>query len=299
MHMNLTLNSTNQFTTQTKGLLMALVGSILMSFDPIFIKASGVEGVDAAFLFGLFSSISMFTLLHVTSKKGVVKELTSNSQPVWLSSVLILISASSMVISLKYTSVINVFVIFCASPIITAIFSKYILGESINRTTAVVIVFVLLGVTIVVSGSINSINLIGDLIALLSVTALSFNQTFLRKHKNISRIATIGAGGFLMTIVLFWFVTPSEYEASTWIIIAFMGLLSAPIGRVLSQVATRYITATEVGVILMLEAAFAPLLAYLFFNELPSYQSIVGGVIIFIAILYFVSQSTKQPKLEA
>lgn len=35
-------------------------------------------------------------------------------------------------------------------------------------------------------------------------------------------------------------------------IMAAMGLLSGPIGRTLSQVATRYITANEVDVLLML-----------------------------------------------
>jgi hypothetical protein len=38
-----------------------------------------------------------------------------------------------------------------------------------------------------------------------------------------------------------------------------MGLFTAPFGRVMSQVATRYITAPEVGMILMIEAVVAPL----------------------------------------
>ena len=52
-----------------------------------------------------------------------------------------------------------------------------------------------------------------------------------------------------------------------------MGLFTAPFGRVLSQVATRYITAPEVGIILMIEAVFAPFFAFGFFGEFPLWQA--------------------------
>ncbi len=41
-------------STQNKGITLALLGAVLMSFDPIFIKSSGVEGKDAAFYLASF-----------------------------------------------------------------------------------------------------------------------------------------------------------------------------------------------------------------------------------------------------
>lgn len=276
--MNQVLNRlNNQFSSkQSKGYVIAFIGALLMSLDPIFIKSSGVSGLDAAFLFGLFTAISMLSLLKMTSSNGLVAEIEKYGKPLWVSSTLILVSASSLVISLKYTSVTNTFVILCTAPAITALFSRIILKEKTSTTAWLIMGVVMIGVSIVVAGSFKSVNLIGDGLAIVSVVSISFNQTYLRKHQKVSRVATIGLAGLLIATTLVWFVSPESYSFKTWLIMAAMGLFSAPVGRVLSQVATRYITATEVGVILVLEAALAPILAFLLLQELPSSQSLIG-----------------------
>ena len=281
-------------SAQHKGIFIALLGAVLMSFDPIFIKSSGVSGLDAAFLFGFFTSVSMLGLLSIRAHNGLTAEIAKNGKPLWISSALIFISASSLVISLKYTSVTNTFVILCAAPAITAIFSRIILKEMTGAGAWLIIAIVMIGVGIVVAGSLNSVNVIGDGLALLSVLSISFNQTYLRKHQNVSRIATIGLAGLMIASTLIWFVNPESYGIKTWLIMATMGLFTAPVGRVLSQIATRYITATEVGVILVLEAALAPFLAYIFFKEQPTHQSLIGGSVIFIAIIAFIIHSNNQ-----
>jgi drug/metabolite transporter (DMT)-like permease len=48
----------------------------------------------------------------------------------------------------------------------------------------------------------------------------------------------------------------------------------------------------------MLEAALAPLLAFVFFNEVPAMRSIIGGVIIFFSILYFITSVSRNTSKE-
>ena len=64
-------------------------------------------------------------------------------------------------------------------------------------------------------------------------------------------------------------------------------------GRVLSQVATRYITAPEVGMILMIETVLAPLWALIFFDEIPAMASILGGSIILVTISIYAFSAMK------
>lgn len=281
-------------TNQQKGLVIAFIGAVLMSLDPIFIKTSGVAGIDAAFLFGLFASISMLSVLRVSQAKPVLHCIKDEGLAVWFSGVLMLLSASGFVVSLSFTSVANTFVIFCSSPIITALISRVYLKEALTWQTWFASGAVLAGVLIVVSGSLTSSNLFGDSLALLSVLFLSINQTYLRKHKNVSRVASTGVGALLLALALIWFVEPQHYHLSTWLTMGIMGLITAPMGRVFSQVATRYITATEVGMILTLEAVLAPYLAYLFLGEVPKLQSLAGGTLIFTAIVYFITFSNNQ-----
>ncbi|WP_315983575.1 DMT family transporter [Aliamphritea spongicola] len=147
--------------TRASGILIALAGALLMSFDPIFIRFSGVSGFDTAFLFGLFTAISMPVFIQLRDERGVVKAVRESGWPVVLSGILMLGSASALVLSIKNTSIANTFVILSAAPALAAVFSRIFLGEVTRRSTWIAIVSVMIGIAIVVSGSFESGNLLG------------------------------------------------------------------------------------------------------------------------------------------
>jgi len=124
-------------------------------------------------------------------------------------------------------------------------------------------------------------------LAVFAVICLSMMFTLLRKYQDVSRLASVGLGGLLLAVVMFFFATPSSYSVETWLIMGMMGLFTAPVGRVLSMVATRHITAPEVSMTLMLETVLAPVWAFIFFTEIPPTTSIVGGVVILITIFIY------------
>jgi drug/metabolite transporter (DMT)-like permease len=277
----------DQKNLRVSGILITLLGAVLMSFDPIFIRYSGVSGFDTAFLFGLFTAISMPFFIQMRDERGVTGALRASGWPVLFSGLLMLGSASSLVLSIKLTSVANTFVILSISPALAAAFSWLFLGEVTKRATWISIISIMIGIAIVVSGSFGSGTLMGDVLAGLAVTCLSLNQTLLRKYQGVSRMASVGVGGFLLAVAMFFLAAPSTYSLNTWIIMGLMGLFTAPFGRVLSQVATRYITAPEVGMLLMIETVLAPLFAFGFFGEIPHQESFIGGTIIVVTILIY------------
>ncbi|KZK88258.1 EamA-like transporter family protein [Pseudovibrio sp. W64] len=277
----------DQKNLRVSGILITLLGAVLMSFDPIFIRYSGVSGFDTTFLFGLFTAISMPFFIQMRDERGVIGALRASGWPVLFSGLLMLGSASSLVLSIKLTSVANTFVILSISPALAAAFSWLFLGEVTKRATWISIISIMIGIAIVVSGSFGSGTLMGDVLAGLAVTCLSLNQTLLRKYQGVSRMASVGVGGFLLAVAMFFLAAPSTYSLNTWIIMGLMGLFTAPFGRVLSQVATRYITAPEVGMLLMIETVLAPLFAFGFFGEIPHQESFIGGTIIVVTILIY------------
>lgn len=281
------LTALSTFNVRFTGVLIALCGALLMSFDPIFIRLSGVNGVDTAFLFGLFTAVSMPFFIQTMDKRGLVKTYRESGWPVVISGLLMLGSASCLVMSIKLTTVANTFVILSTTPALAALFSWLFLREVTQRSTWIAIAAVMVGIAIVVSGSFQAGNWAGDLLALAAASFLSLNQTLLRKYQGVSRMASVGLGGLFLAIAMFYFAMPSQYSFGTWTIMAVMGLFTAPFGRVLSQTATRYITAPEVGMILMIEAVFAPVLAYLFFTEIPAMASFLGGAVILVTVFSY------------
>jgi drug/metabolite transporter (DMT)-like permease len=282
-----------KISTRTTGFLIALLGAGLMSIDPVFIRFAGVSGFDTAFLFGLFTAISMPIVLQLNDKRGLTRAVRESGWPLLLSGVLMLGSATGLVFSIKMTSIANTFVILSATPAMAAVFSWLFLRETKSRSTWLAIVAVMVGITIVVSGSFGSGNWVGDALAVFSVACLSLLFTLLRKYQYVSRLASVGLGGLLLAIVMFFFATPSAYSINTWIIMGVMGLFTAPFGRVLSMVATRYITAPEVSMTLMLETVLASIWAFIFFSEVPPVASIIGGALILITMFIYTLSTMK------
>ena len=278
----------------TKGVLTALLGSLLISFDPVFVRLSGTRGVNTVFLFGLFTVIAMAFLLQVSDRRGVIGTLKEDGWPTVVSGLIMFGSAACFILSVKYTAIANTAMILGSRPVLTAIFSWFFLKEKAGTALWLAIFVVICGIAVVVSGSLESVNILGDSLALLCVTLLALNGTFQRKYKKISRTAVVGMAGFFLTAVMIFFADIGSFTLRTWLIMAAMGLLSAPIGRVLSGVSTRYILAAESAMLTMSGSVFSTVWAVLFFGEIPPATTVVGGGIILGSIFAYILARMRQ-----
>lgn len=277
-----------------KGVLAALVGSLLISFDPVFIRFSGTGGFDTAFLFGLFTAISMSSVIQVTDQRGLIRVMKQSGWPLIISSLLIVGSASTFVLSVKHTDVSNTMIIMSGRPVTTAAFSWLYLREKTSPALLAAIVGVILGMGIVVSGSLESPHLLGDALALLTVIFLGLNGALLRRYPEVSRMAVVGLAGFFMALIMFFPAQPSSYTLSTWLIMGAMGLLSAPIGRVLNGVSVRYIPAAEAALITLSSTIFAPIWAFIIFREAPTSATLLGGAVVLATIFGYIQWTRKR-----
>ncbi|OIQ18125.1 MAG: hypothetical protein BM557_07890 [Flavobacterium sp. MedPE-SWcel] len=290
-------NILKNLNPKTKGVTLAIIGAVLMSFDPIYIRFSGVSGFNTIFLFGLFTAISMSIVVQISEKRNIIQVIKSNGWPLIISSLLMLGSASTFVLSIKNTSIANTFIIQSATPAAAALLSWVLLKEKTDRKTWLAILFVVIGVFIVVNGSFGTGNWKGDLLALVSVFCVALIFTLLRKYPEVNRLALVGLGGFFLAFTMFFFAEPSKYSFNTWLIMGIMGLLTAPLGRVSGMIATRFIKASEVSLTLILQNVLAPVLAFLFFREVPNQESMIGGVIILITIVLYSLSLIKEKKI--
>lgn len=276
------------------GIMAAVTGSLFLSFDSVFIRLSGISGFDTAFLFGIFSAISMSLFIQTTDPRGLVVTLKESGWPAVVSGLLIVGSALSVILSIKHTAVANTMVILSGRPVMTALACWLILKEKPTTSLWLAITGVIIGISTVASGSLQSGTILGDLFAFSAVIFLALNGTLWRRYKNISRIVIVGLGGFFLALTMSIPAEPSTYSADTWITMAAMGLFSAPLGRVLNATATRYIPAAEAAMIGLSSVILASLWAYLFFNEIPSLNTIIGGIIVISTITTYIMIKRRQ-----
>jgi drug/metabolite transporter (DMT)-like permease len=279
---------------RTKGMLAALTGALLVSFDSVFVRLSGTGGVNTTFLFGFFTMISMSAIIQTTDQRGVSGALREGGWPLIFSALLMFGSASTFILSIKHTTIANSAIIIGSRPVLTAIFSWYFLRESAGKTLWLAMLAVAGGIAIVVSGSLESVNILGDSLAILAVISLGLNGTLQRKYKKVSRMAIVGMAGFFLAMVMFFFADIASFTPTTWLIMAAMGLASAPLGRVLNAVSTRYILAAEAAMIGLSFSVFATLWAFLLFGEVPPPTTLAGGAAILGTIFLYILVTLKQ-----
>ena len=89
----------------------------------------------------------------------------------------------------------------------------------------------------------------------------------------------------MVTLIALLFVNQLKLEGDDTVIIPLMCVMCVAIPFVLVTLAPRYITAAEVNLFFLLETILGPLWVWFVIKEQPSFETIIGGVVITCAVV--------------
>jgi drug/metabolite transporter (DMT)-like permease len=149
----------------------------------------------------------------------------------------------------------------------------------------------LLGVAVIVSGSIGQISLNGDLLALWMTTAMASIMVIYRKYPG-----TPGAGPAVLQSVLLLpfaaiFGSPFDVDRTEIYVLASFGLLFAIASVTLAEGAKR-IPSGQTALLSALETPLAPIFAFMLFAEVPNIATFLGGSVVLFAVLLSIRKAT-------
>ena len=267
---------------RSKGILFALAGTLLMSLDAVFVRLSGMSGWNTSFLFGSFSLIAM--TFFTWKKEGLANVFKNGWAVIILSGIIMGGSGTNFVLAVKNTAVANVVLIMSAVPLFSALLSMVFLKERPSGKTWLAIAFTMIGIFTIVQGSLRYGGIKGDLLALATTIFVSLNYVVWRKYPKVSRSMCVGAGGFFIALFSSFGMTSSDMNLRGILVMAVMGLLTAPFGRTYISTAARYITATEIGLYSLLKIMITPAIVWAIYGEIPPSATFYGGLILLATI---------------
>lgn len=285
----------NSLSTKSKGLMLVILGNTAISFDSILVRLANVTAWDTTFWFGLYTFIVLGVYILI-SKKDQLGTIKRDYKELILSGILMSGSVIFFILSIKLTRVANAAVITSSAPIFAALFSLIILKEKTELRTWIAIIFTIIGIAIVVSGSYGEGNVLGDFFALASTAFASMNFVIWRKNPEMSRILSMIVGGAMIAMLTFNFATPTSLSPSSYLILAVMGIITAPWGRLATAISTKYLPVAEVSMYRPLNTVLAPLWVWLLLGELPLKETYIGGGIILITLVINTIYSNKKIK---
>jgi drug/metabolite transporter (DMT)-like permease len=126
----------------------------------------------------------------------------------------------------------------------------------------------------------------GDIWAVYVSVAFAAALTAVRAARSISMIPAIPFGYIGGALVLSFFISPFEVQAEDWKIILMHGTMIGASSCLLT-LGPRFISSSEVSLLVLLESVLAPILVWFVLGENPGQYAILGGFIVVSALSFF------------
>ena len=282
------------------GILLALIGALILTPDSLFMRLSQMDG--SAMLAWRATLAGMVFLLIGLNKRG---RSTNKSKQIFTKSFVALVlcqiaNTSFFAFAISLAPVAIVLVAVATVPIISVILSTLFLGEHASLRSWGIILTVTLGIIISVYGDLrgdidfNMHTVLGALLGLAVAFSLAINFIVVRQDRSVEFEIALGIGALIAGLTAFSLSpTATNFTWNSTLIISLTGLIILPISFVMLSRASRYTTASNVSMLMLLETVLGPLWVWMVIDERPSNLTIAGGTIVITAIFYFLLSERK------
>jgi len=272
-------------TNNAKGLALTSLGVLIMSLESLFIKFTTISPFLFSFYIGIFMFISMISTFIFKEKAVLKKALTTNLPMMIVCAILMGTSNIFFITAVKTTTVANVVIIFSTAALFSALFAYLFYREKITKNIIVASFFMFVGLFIIFNDKLEIGSIEGNIYALLCTAFFATSYVILSRYKEMDRFILTAFSGLALSMIAFFFCDDLSIDFKTLAIVMIMGLLISPISRVFLGNGAKYISASEVSLLMIIETIMAPVWVWIFLNEVPSSYTFIGGSIIVATLI--------------
>ena len=263
-----------------------ITAATLSSFNGIFIRALG-DLTDWQIVFWRHLLIGLMLCLGLTLsyRSGLINAFRKIGRPGIFGAVAFGLSLLFLTMALHNSPIANVMFILALVPILTALLAWVTLRERIQKVTWVAMIGAAIGVALMVIGHLNGGSMKGAGLSVGCAVTVSLFGVILRWGRDLNMIPMFAVGSLIAAVIAlpFAFNGPSLSEGNIVILCLWAGLVS-PLYYSLFVVASRHIPVAELMLAVPLETILSVLLAWLVLAEIPSTNSLLGGIIVIAAV---------------
>lgn len=256
-----------------------------MSLESLFIKSTDISPIVFSFYLGIFVLFSMIGTFLIQEGKNVKVFKFNYFWILILCAILMGISNILFIVAIKTTTVANVVIIFGTSALFSALFSYVFYRQKVGKNIFYSSFFMFVGLFIIFNDQLGLGALQGNLFALICTIAFAISFVLLSKYKEINRVVLIAMSGLVLSIISYFLAETIYIDFHNLLLVSIMGLLITPVSRVLISNGTKYINASEVSLLMIIETIMAPIWVWIFLNEIPTSHTLIGGTVIIITLV--------------
>ena len=275
---------------------VVLFAGLLWSFGPLIVRYMDQPNqVPWQYLFT--RGIVIFLLLNIYLFFEEGKDFYKNYLKAGVSGLIggcgLALAMITFIYSIINTSAAITLLCLAAMPFLTALLGFLFLKESISLNVWIAILVAAIGIIIMALGNTNKGSLLGLVFGLASAIGFSVFSVTLRWRKETPKFTTVSIAGLICVVVssIIMIETQQSFVSSSYN----QGLFSIHgtfvcLGLILYSLGSKAIPAAELTLLSLTEiigGIFWVWLPLLGINEIPSNNTIIGGFLIFMSIIYY------------
>jgi drug/metabolite transporter (DMT)-like permease len=178
------------------------------------------------------------------------------------------------------------------TPVMFAIVSFFFLKEKLSVLTLIGVLISILGIYIVIGGSVSNNNWVGDGLIILSLFTLSISVVF-------SQQLMVKYSPLVLTTYTFWFGTvllipasfylfgspPTNLSSATWVSLLVQGIVCTSIASLLWNYGLKKISIAKTGIYANIEPIAGIFFSAILLHEVINFQVIAGGFLVILAAI--------------
>ena len=230
------------------------------------------------------------------------------------------VASSCFVIAISYTTVANVVLIQAGVPLLAALMAWIVYREQVALTTWFAIIAVIAGVAIMVAGAPlldwfdNRLGVgfidsgavspdlvangdkawIGNALAMMIACVFAMVTVVTRRYQGVRQTPGASAGCFAAALFASTQASSLQVSGGELGILVVFGALNLGLGMVLFVTGARLIPSAFAALLGTAETMLGPVWVAIFHDEIPGIETVVGGLIVLAALIFYLSRALRK-----
>lgn len=270
------------------GIALVAASALLWSFGGAIARFITVDD-SWTIVFWRSYFATFFLLIFMVLRDGLpstVNAFRNMGKPGLIVTACFATASMSFVVALSYTTVANVLLMQAGVPLLAALISWIVFREKTAPATWIAIVVVIFGVGVMVSNTFTGkVSPIGDGLALLIAMVFAIATVTTRRHRSIRMVPANTLAVFIAMCVAASVAKVFIVSWSDFAWLAAFGALNLGLGLALFSFGARMLPAAIAALVGVLEPVLGPIWVWLVHNEVPDGRTLIGGAVVFSALL--------------
>ena len=276
------------------GFFLVVVSGIIWSFGaPLVRFLEDAESFRLQYLLYRGLIITSVILIFILLREGKDFFHAFRRVDLWslIGSLVMSVTFFGWIYALTTTTVAITLFMLAVSPILSAFLGYLLLGERLSKSTLINMLIVVIGVTIMVSDTDKSTTIIGVIYGFFVALGFAIYTITIRKNPEIPKLITPALAGFfcMLWATILIITTDSSFNMPSFNIgISMSHGLVVGLGLILYGLGAKYLPSGELVMLSLLEVVlgiFWAWLPVLGINEVPTRNTLFGGMVILLAII--------------